>query len=345
MDGKLVECVPNFSEGSNLEIIDEISNAITTINGVSLLDVDSSEDFNRTVISFVGSPENVLKAAIECTKKGIELIDMRKHTGEHARMGAVDVVPFIPINNTTMDECIELAEKFAKHIGDNLEIPVYLYANAAKKENRKLLPNIRKGEYEGFEEKIKQNEWEPDEGPQKFIPKSGVIASGARQVLIAYNINLNTDDKSLANIIAGKIRTSGILKKDEQGNKIIGANGKPERIPGEFKSLRAAGWMYDKSTAQVSMNLLNYSETGMHTIMEAVKKEARKLGLEVTAGELVGLVPLNAMIDSGKYYISENNTEGLDSIEKLVDSAIMGLELNKIEKFEKNKRIIEWIKK
>ena len=339
MEGKLVECVPNFSEGRDLKIIKQITDTITNINDVTLLDVDSSEDFNRTVISFVGSPKNVLKAAIECTKKGVELIDMRKHSGEHARMGAVDVVPFIPINNTTMNECIDLAEKFAKFIGENLKIPVYLYANAAKKDDRKLLPNIRKGEYEGLEEKISKEDWKPDEGPQKFVSKSGAIASGARQVLIAYNINLNTDDKSLANNIAGIIRTSGVLKKDELGNKIFDANGKAERILGKFKSLQAAGWMYDKSTAQVSMNLLNYSETGMHTIMEAVKDEAKKLGLEVTSGELVGLVPLKAMIDAGNYYNSNPNE---DSIDKIVDLAVTGLGLNIMDSFNTNKRIIEW---
>ncbi len=339
MGDKLVECVPNFSEGRDLRIIEEISNTIVASKGVSLLDVDSSEDFNRTVISFVGAPEDVLNAAIECTKKGVELIDMRKHSGEHARMGAVDVVPFIPIHNSTMEDCIDLAERFAKSVGDILKIPVYLYAEAAKKPNRVLLPTIRKGEYEGFETKIKQEEWVPDEGPQKFIPKSGAIASGARQVLIAYNINLNTDDKTLANKIAGIIRTSGILKKDEFGNKILDEGGVAQRIPGKFKSLQAAGWMYDKSTAQVSMNLLNYSETGMHTIMEAVKEEANKLGLDVIAGELVGLVPLKAMTDAGFYYNIDSKD---DSIENIVNSAVIGLGLDALGKFNSKQRIIEW---
>ncbi|MED5271537.1 MAG: glutamate formimidoyltransferase, partial [Candidatus Thermoplasmatota archaeon] len=226
MDEGLVECVPNFSEGKNIETIEEICNSINNVKGVTLLDVDSSEDFNRTVITFVGSPKNVLEAAINCAKKGIELIDMTKHSGEHARMGAVDVVPFIPINNSSMNECVSLAEEFAKEIGDEMQIPVYLYAKAAKSPERILLPNIRKGEYEGLNEKIMQNEWIPDEGPQKFVPKSGATATGARSVLIAYNVNLNTNDKSEANKIAGLIRTSGVLIKDDQGNKILDEFGK-----------------------------------------------------------------------------------------------------------------------
>lgn len=342
MNEGLIECVPNFSEGKNLEIIQKISDSITKIKGVTLLDVDSSEDFNRTVITFVGSPKKVLEAAISCTKKGIELIDMTKHSGEHARMGAVDVVPFIPINNCTMDDCVKLAEVFAKTIAEEMKIPVFLYANAAKFPERKLLPNIRKGEYEGLKEKITQAIWKPDEGPQEFIPKSGATATGARSVLIAYNINLNTEDKAKANKIAGTIRTSGVLKKDEEGNKIFDNFGKAKRIPGKFPDLQAAGWMYDKNTAQVSMNLLNYNITGMHTIMEEIKEEAQKQNLLVTAGELVGLVPLNALIDSGKFYHSNPNGA---SIEELVDSAIKGLMLDQLDEFNSNKRIIEWAAK
>ncbi len=342
MSDALVECVPNFSEGKNSEVIKEISKIIDEIEGVTLLDVDSSEDFNRTVISFVGSPTNVLDAAKKCSKRGLDLIDMTEHKGEHARMGAVDVVPFIPISNCDMDDCISLAEKFGKYLGEELMIPVYLYANAAKVPERRLLPNIRKGEYEGFKDKIKLKEWKPDFGPQKFVPKSGVTASGARSVLIAFNINLSTDDKSLANSIAGKIRTSGIIKKDENGEKILNSEGKAERIPGKFSNLQAAGWMYDSTTAQVSMNLLNFSETGMHHVMEEIKKEAAKLNLNVTAGELVGLVPLNAILDSGKYYHS--NPSGA-SIEDLVEAAIEGLMLNKLSEFQSNKRIIEWAAK
>ena len=342
MSEGLIECVPNFSEGKNSEIIEKITKSIKEIEGVTLLDVDSSEDFNRTVISFVGSPESVLIAAKKSAKKGLELIDMREHLGEHARMGAIDVVPFIPISNSNMEDCISLAERFGKYLGEELNIPVYLYANAAKTDERKLLPNIRKGEYEGFIDKIKLDKWKPDFGPQEFIPKSGVTASGARSVLIAFNINLDTDDKSLANIIAGKIRTSGILKKDKEGNKILDINGKPERIQGKFSYLQAAGWMYDQKTAQVSMNLLNFSKTGMHNVMEEIKKEAAKLNLKVTAGELVGLVPLNAILDSGKFYHSNPSSA---SIEDLVNAAIDGLMLSNLGEFDSNRRIIEWAAK
>ena len=339
MNEGLIECVPNFSEGKNLETIEQICNSIKKIKGVTLLDVDSSEDFNRTVITFVGKPKSVLEAAINCAIKGIELIDMTKHSGEHARMGAVDVVPFIPINNSSMEECVSLAEEFAKEIGNKMQIPIYLYANAARTSERKLLPNIRKGEYEGLNQKITQKEWIPDEGPQKFIPKSGATATGARSVLIAYNINLDTNDKTEANKIAGTIRTSGVLIKDGQGNKILDEFGKPKRKNGKFTDLQAAGWMYDKKTAQVSMNLLDYKKTGMHVIMEEIKIEAAKKDLLVTAGELVGLIPLNALIDSGKYYHSNPDSA---SIEELVDSAVEGLMLNKLDLFNKNKRIIEW---
>lgn len=339
MNDVLIECVPNFSEGRNQKTINAIKDAILSIPNITLLDIDVGYDFNRTVITMVGDPNSVLMAAIKSSKVAFELIDMQNHTGEHARMGAVDVVPFIPLSNASMDLCNEIAHKYAKSISSECNVPVYLYGEAAFEEYRVSLPNIRKGEYEGFSEKIKQIKWMPDYGEPELNVKSGVTATGSRNMLIAYNVNLDTNDKTLANIIAGKIRTSGVLKKDEKGNKILDDNDNPIREPGKFKFLQAAGWMFDDDTAQVSMNLLNYDITGFHHVMESIKVEADKLGLKVLSSELVGLCPLDAFLEAGKYYSTKNN----DFSEKeLVDIAIKGLKLDVIDKFIPENNIIEW---
>jgi glutamate formiminotransferase/formiminotetrahydrofolate cyclodeaminase len=336
---QLVECVPNFSEGRNVETIDAICEAIKSIPNVSLLDVDMGSDFNRTVVTFVGSPHDVLQAAIASTKVAFERIDMRNHTGEHARMGAVDVVPFIPIRDTTMDECVELSNRYAEIISNEFELPIFLYAHSARNSDRKRLPDIRRGEYEGLEEKLSNPDWQPDYGNALFNPALGATATGGRSILIAYNVNLDNDDKISANRIAGKLRTSGVLRKDEDGEKIIGDDGKPERIHGRFQSLQAAGWMYNENIAQISMNLLDYSITGLHTVTDAIHTEAESMGLKVTAGELVGLVPLNALLDAGRHYI-DDSTEN-DS-RRLVNAAIDGLKLDKLHEFNANHRVIEW---
>ena len=259
----IVECVPNFSEGKDKAVIQAIAAAIESIDDVTLLNVDPGEDFNRTVYTFVGEPEPVLEAAFQAAKVGIALIDMRHHTGEHARMGALDVMPFIPIKGVTEQDCIKLSERFGKRMADELGVPVFLYAKSAKKPGRVRLPDIRKGEYEALEEKFKDPEFAPDFGDAVFVPKSGATATGCRDILLAYNINLDTSDKAIASAISGVIRTSGIIKKDKDGNKIIGDDGKPERIPGRFKGVQAGGMMYDEYTAQVSMNLLNYKEVNL----------------------------------------------------------------------------------
>ena len=336
MTEQIVECVPNFSEGKNTAIIDEITAEISKTEGVTLLGVDSGEDFNRSVVTIVGKPDSVLDAVVSASKKAIELIDMTKHTGEHARMGAVDVVPFIPIRGISIDECVKLSEEYAFRMSSSIGLPVYLYAESARHEERKLLPNIRKGEYESFEEKILQPQWKPDFGPASFIPKSGVTATGARNFLIAYNVNLNTDDKALANEIAGKIRTSGVLMKDEHGNKILDEKGIAKRIPGKFTNLQGAGWMYNQDVAQVSMNLLNFSETGLYEVTTEIENLATELGLTVTAGEIVGLVPLNAILDAGRLY---NNGDAEDNI--LIRKAIEGLKLDVLYDFNPEERIIE----
>ena len=336
---QLVECVPNFSEGKDQQIIDQITQPIIDQSGVNLLDVDMGADFNRTVVTMVGDPEKVLKAVIECTMVATSLIDMSKHKGEHARMGAVDVVPFIPISGITMEQCVNLSKRYAEAVSYELGIPIYLYAEAATNPNRVSLPNIRRGEYEGFEEKISDPDWTPDFGPSSFNARTGVTATGARQILIAYNVNLDTDDKAKANTIASIIRTSGSLVKDEKGQKIIDHDGKPLRKPGLFNSLQAAGWMYDESTAQVSMNLLDFSVTGLHDVTEAIRKEASVVGLNTTAGELVGLVPLEAMLSAGRFYIED---DAIIDEKALVQKAISGLMLDQLEDFEPESSIIEW---
>ena len=336
---QLIECVPNFSEGKDQQIIDQITKPILDENGVYLLDVDMGADFNRTVVTMVGEPEQVLKTVIQCTRIATSIIDMSKHTGEHSRMGAVDVVPFIPISGTSMEQCVNLSKRYAESVSHELDLPVYLYAEAATNPNRVSLPNIRRGEYEGFEEKISHPDWAPDFGPSSFNSRMGVTATGARQVLIAYNINLDTDDKAKANTIASSIRTSGSLLKDEHGQKIIGEDGKPIRKPGLFKSLQAAGWMYDESTAQVSMNLLDFSVTGLHDVTQAIREEASFIGLNVIAGELVGLVPLEAMLSAGRFYIGDDSV--VDE-KVLVQKAISGLMLDVSDDFEPESSIIEW---
>lgn len=339
MSGPLVECVPNFSEGRDQSIIDQIIFPIEQNDDVALLDVDMGADFNRTVVTMVGNPEEVLNTVIECTIVASKLIDMRSHTGEHARMGAVDVVPFIPISKMSMAECVQLSNRYAEAVSKMLDLPVYLYAEAARTEQRVKLPDIRRGQYEGLQEKLQSEYWIPDYGPATFNPLLGATATGAREILIAFNVNLDTNDKSKANSIAGSIRTSGVLVKNDNGQKVFGEDGKPLRIPGRFPSLQAAGWMYDEETAQVSMNLLNHNETGLSEVTEAIKEIADEMHLKAVAGELVGLVPLQAMISAGEYY--HENHESVDEKE-LVNAAISGLMLDKIGAFIPESSIIEW---
>ena len=338
MESQLVECVPNFSEGRDQSIIDSIIQPIMDNANVSLLDIDMGSDFNRTVVTMVGEPESVLKTVIECTSVALDLIDMRDHSGEHARMGAVDVVPFIPINGVSMEDCVELSKRYAKIVSEQHSLPVYLYANSAKKPQRVRLPDIRQGEYEGWEEKIFLPQWKPDYGPVEFKPKMGVTATGARDLLIAFNVNLNTADKSMANIIASKIRTSGTIVKNEKGEKVRDINGQVKRTQGMYKHLQAAGWMYNEHVAQVSMNFLDFSTTGLYDVTETIKKEASILGLEANAGELVGLVPLQAIVNAGRKYAKTN----VQDVAVLVQYAIEGLMLDRLEKFDPTESIIEW---
>ena len=339
---KIVECVPNFSEGKDKPTINAISAAIESVEGVKLLDVDPGADFNRTVYTFVGNPESIIDAAFCAAKVGISLIDMRKHKGEHARMGALDVCPFIPITGVTDKDCIEISKKFGKKLADELGIPVFLYAKSANKKDRVRLPDIRKGEYEALEEKFKKSSFKPDYGKPIFIPKSGATATGCRDILIAYNINLNTNDKSIASKISGIIRTSGVLKKDKDGNKILDSNGNPKRIPGKFKGVQAGGMMYNENIAQVSMNLLNYKEVNLYHVFEAVKEEAKKYGINVTGSEIVGLVPKDSLILTGRFY-SENENLKIKDEKELVDLAIDKLGLSELYPFKPEDKVIEYM--
>jgi glutamate formiminotransferase/formiminotetrahydrofolate cyclodeaminase len=339
---KIVECVPNFSEGKDKSVINAISAAIESVDGVKLLNVDPGEDFNRTVYTFVGESEPILEAAFQAAKVGIALIDMTKHKGEHARMGALDVCPFIPIKDVTDDDCIKLSKKFGYRMSKELGVPVFLYAKSATKPERIRLPDIRKGEYEALEEKFKDSSFKPDYGKPEFVPKSGATATGCRGILLAYNINLNTNDKSIASKISGKIRTSGVLKKDKDGNKIIGPNGKPERIPGRFKGVQAGGMVYDENIAQVSMNLLNYREVNLHDAFEAVQKEAEKLGVKATGSEIVGLIPKESLILAGKFYSKKDGLTITDE-EELVALAIDKLGLSELYPFKPEEKIIEYM--
>jgi glutamate formiminotransferase/formiminotetrahydrofolate cyclodeaminase len=341
---RIVECVPNFSEGKDMAVIEAIAGAVRSVKGVKLLDVDPGADFHRTVFTFVGGPDDIVEAAFQAAKVGTRLIDMTEHKGEHARMGALDVCPFIPIRGVTMDDCTELAKRFGKRMSEELGIPVFLYANSAQRPDRVRLPDIRKGEYEALEEKFKDPDFKPEFGDPVFVPRSGTTATGARQILIAYNVNLDTNDKSIASAIAGKIRTTGILKKDENGEKVIGPDGKPERIPGRFEGVQGGGMMYNEDIAQISMNLLDFNKVNMNDVYEACREEAEKLGSRVTGSEIVGLVPKEALLIAGRFY-SRRDGSSLTDEEDLVSMAVYNLGLNQLYEFKPEEKVIDYMVK
>jgi glutamate formiminotransferase/formiminotetrahydrofolate cyclodeaminase len=301
----LIECVPNFSEGVDLGIIKQITDQIELVDGVILLDVDPGKATNRTVVTFVGHPDAVIEAAFLAIKKAAELIDMSKHKGEHPRMGATDVCPLIPVSGVTMEETVLYAQKLGKHVGEELEIPVYLYESAQPNESRNNLSVIRAGEYEGFFDKIKLPEWKPDFGPAQFNAKCGATVIGARDFLIAYNVNLNTKSVRLANSVAFDVREAGRVKREGDavtGKVLKDADGNDLRIPGTLKAVKAIGWFIEEyNVAQISLNLTNYKTTSVHQAFDEVCRSAQSRGLRVTGSELVGLIPLSAMLDAGKY--------------------------------------------
>jgi len=340
---KLVECVPNFSEGRDMAKIDQITNEISGTEGVKLLDVDPGKDTNRTVVTFIGNPEAVIEAAFKAIKKASEVIDMSKHKGAHPRMGATDVCPLVPVSGVTMEDCAELARKLGKRVGDQLGIPVYLYEEAASKPERKDLANVRAGEYEGLSEKLKDPDWKPDFGPSEFNSKAGATAIGAREFLIAYNVNLSTRDVRIAKEIAFTIREKGRLKRDNNGKVVRDENGKALRIPGKFKACKAVGWyMEDFGRAQVSINLVNYKITPPHIVFDECSKLAEKFGVRVTGSELVGLIPLEALLQAGRYYLKkQGKTTGVPQSE-LIHIAVLSLGLSDLYPFEPEKKIIEY---
>ena len=342
---QIIECVPNFSEGRNQELINEISEAISNTKGVHLLNVDPGQATNRTVMTFVGDPDSVISAAFNAIKTASEKIDMSKHSGEHPRFGATDVCPLIPVSNITFDELIPYAEKLAKKVSEELNIPIYLYEHAAREDKRRNLANVRSGEYEGLNKKINSKEWKPDFG-SSFNKKSGATAIGVRDFLIAYNINLNTKSTRLANAIAFDVREKGRIKR--KGHPVIGEivydkNGNPDTIPGSLKHVKAIGWYIEEfGIAQISMNLTNITETPIHTVFEEVVKKANARGASVTGSELVGLIPLKSMIDAGKYFLKKQNRSIGIPEEDIIKIAIESLGLNQVKTFDPNKNIIEY---
>jgi len=340
---KLVECVPNFSEGRDENTINSIVNEIRSTSGVWLLDVDPGADTNRTVVTFVGSPDAVLEAAFHAIRKASEVIDMREHKGEHPRMGATDVCPFVPVKDVSMEECIEIAKRLGARVSEELKIPVYLYEEAATEEKRRNLANIRKGEYEGLVEKLKDPEWKPDYGKPVFNEKSGVTIIGAREFLIAYNVNLNTRDRKLANKIAQIIRESGYPKKDEDGNILRDKDGNEVKVPGKLKDTKAIGWYVDEyGVAQISINLTNYKVTPLYKAFEEIREQARDLGLRVTGSELVGLIPKDAMMEAGKYYLEKQGKSKGVPISEIIHYAVKSLGLDDIAPFNPDDKIIEY---
>lgn len=344
---QLIECVPNFSEGVDMSVIKTITDEIEKIEGVKLLDVDPGKATNRTVVTFVGTPDAVIEAAFYAIKKAAEVIDMSKHKGEHPRFGGTDVCPLIPVSNITMEETARYAHSLAERVGKELEIPVYCYENAAFTEERRNLANCRSGEYEGLSRKLEDPHWKPDFGPARFNPRTGAIAVGARDFLVAYNINLNTTSTRRANAVAFDIREkgrpvregnpiTGKIKKDEQGNEIW--------IPGALKACKAIGWFIEEyGIAQVSINLTNISITPVHVAFEESCRFAAERGLRVSGSELVGLIPLKAMLDAGKYFLRKQQRSLGVSEEEIIKIAIKSLGLDDLKPFNPKEKIIEYL--
>jgi len=343
---KIIECVPNISEGRDENIISAVTSVAEQTEGVSLLDVDPGKATNRTVITFVGEPEPVIEAAFMIVKKASELIDMSKHKGEHPRFGATDVCPLVPVANIEMDEVVEYARILGKRIGDELGIPVFCYENAAFSEQRKNLANVRSGEFEGLKDKLTKPEWKPDFGPVEFNKKSGAVAVGARDFLVAYNINLNTTSTRRANAIAFDVREKGRVKRKGHpltGEIIKDENGNPLYTPGSLKSVKAIGWYIEEfGIAQISMNLTNISITSIHEAFDEVCKRADARGIRVSGSELVGLVPLKAMLEAGKYYLKKQNRSTGISDAEIIKIAVKSLGLDDLYPFVPEDKIIEY---
>jgi len=346
MSKQIIECVPNISEGRDEAKIKAITDVVETVEGVKLLDVDPGKATNRTVITFVGEPEKVIEAAFLVIKKAGELIDMSKQTGAHPRFGATDVCPLVPISGITMEETVAYAHKLAKRVGEELSIPVYCYENAAQEEKRKNLATCRSGEYEGLKEKLNNPDWKPDFGPAEYtdaVRTTGVTAISARDFLIAYNINLNSTSTRRANAIAFDIREAGRFKL-ENGKKVLDANGNPIRVPGKLKAVKGIGWFIEEyGVAQISYNLTNISITSMHVAFDETDKAATARGLRATGSELIGLIPLQAMLDCADYYlIKQQRSLGCSESEK-IKIAVKSLGLDELKPFNPQEKIIEYM--
>jgi glutamate formiminotransferase/formiminotetrahydrofolate cyclodeaminase len=340
---KIVECVPNISEGRRPEVYHAVADAAASVSGVTLLNVDPGADTNRTVITFVGEPEDVLEAAFRVVKRGTELIDMTTHRGAHPRIGAVDVVPFIPIANTTMDECADLARRLGERVGRELSVPVYLYEHACSAPHRRNLADVREGEYEGCARKMTDPQWKPDFGPAGFVPKSGATVIGARKFLVAYNVNLNTLDKRLANRVAFDIRERGRMRRDENDNPILDEKGEPVWEPGLLKSVKAVGWVIPEfGCAQVSINLTDLDITPLHVVFDACEERARERGLRATGSEIVGLVPLQVLLEAGRHALAKMGRPTGVPEAALVHTAIRTLGLSEVKEFDPKERVIEY---
>jgi glutamate formiminotransferase/formiminotetrahydrofolate cyclodeaminase len=352
MQKQLIECVPNISEGRDINKINDIANIVETVEGVKLLDIDPGNTTNRTVITFVGEPQPVIEAAFLLIQKASTLIDMSKHSGEHPRFGATDVCPLVPISGITLEETAEYAKQLGKRIGEELNIPVYLYENAAQEEKRVNLANCRYGEYEGLKKKLSDPEWKPDFGASEYsddVAKTGATAISARDFLVAYNVNLNTTSTRRANAIAFDIREAGRFKREGNpatGKKVLDANGEPIRVPGKLKAVKGIGWYIDEyGIAQISYNLTNISITSMHVAFDETCKAAQKRGLRVTGSELIGLIPLKAMLDAGDYFLrKQNRSLGISEAEK-IKIAVKSLGLDDLKPFNPNEKIIEYVLK
>jgi len=352
MNKQLIECVPNISEGRDTVKINAIANVVKTVEGIKLLDVDPGKATNRTVITFVGEPKNVIEAAFKLIKKAAELIDMRKHSGEHPRFGATDVCPLVPISGITLQETAKYAHQLGERVGKELGIPGYFYENAAKEEKRKNLANCRSGEYEGLKEKLENPNWKPDFGPATFnnnVAKTGCTAISARDFLIAYNVNLNTTSTRRANAIAFDIREAGRIKREGNpatGKKMLDKNGEPIRIPGKLKAVKGIGWYIDEyGISQISYNLTNISITSMHVAFDETVKSATKRGIRVTGSELIGLIPLQAMLDAGDFFLQKQNRSLGISEEEKIKIAVKSLGLDDLKPFNPKEKIIEYLLK
>ncbi|MFH1213946.1 MAG: glutamate formimidoyltransferase [Candidatus Neomarinimicrobiota bacterium] len=340
---EIIECVPNFSEGRDPVLIKAITSAIESVEGVKLLDVDPGADTNRTVVTFVGDRQGVLDGAFAGIAKAAELIDMRHHSGAHPRLGATDVCPLVPVSGISIEECIALSHQLAKRVADELQIPIYLYEKSAQKAERVDLADIRAGEYEGLAQKLSDPNWQPDYGPARFNAKSGATVIGVREFLIAYNVNLNTRDRKLANEIALTIREKGRQKREQNGAIVRDEQGEPVYEAGLLKDTKAVGWYIDEyKMAQVSINLTNYKVTPPHIVFEEIRRLAAAKGLRVTGSELVGLIPKEALLMAGRYYLrQQGHSEGVPESE-LIRLAVHSLGLNEIVPFDPRKKIIEY---